>query len=171
MDGFWMRSLLPGVGLVLLGCTVPRESASPRKPVRWIVVEKRMGELVPEGRVGDGQVDPQAIVLTMQPLYSEDIAWDVVVEPHDYFVEILEISPNRQASPGETVSTTVRVGHARQNEHYRLTARASQTGVKILGDAQVIVQGATPAAFRFTSLESGRAGIAVGVEKIEGGAP
>jgi hypothetical protein len=155
----------------LSACAFPLKTGSARTPVRWIVVEKTVGEIVPDGRIGEGRVDPEAVVLTLQPLYSEDVHWEVVVDPHDYFVEILEISPNRQASPGETVSATVRVGHARQNEHYRLTARASQTGVRILGESQVIVQGATPTAFRFTSLEPGRAGIAVGVEKIEGAAP
>jgi hypothetical protein len=139
--------------------------------VRWIVVEKRVGEVVNEGRVGDGQVDPLAVILTMQPLYAEDVAWEVVIDPHDYFVEILEITPSTQAAPGETVSAKVRVGHARPNDLYRITVRASKAGVEIQGPSQCIVRGSTPAAFRFTSVEAGRAGITVGVEKVEGTLP
>jgi hypothetical protein len=122
--------------------------------------------VVAEGRVGNGQVDPDAIVLTMQPLYREDVSWEVVIDPHDYFVEILEVTPKVPAAPGETVSARVRVARARPDELYRLTARGSQGDVRILGAAQCVVRGDAPAAFRFTSLEPGRAGIAVGVEAL-----
>jgi hypothetical protein len=135
------------------------------------VVEKRVGEIVPDGRTGDGQMDPQSIVLTMQPLYSEDVHWEVVVDPHDYFVDILEISPGPSAAPGETVSVKVRVGKARKDDVYRLIARPSSTDVVIQGAAEHIVHGSTPAVFRFTSTAGGRAGIAVGVEKVEAGLP
>ena len=112
-------------------------------------------------------MDPQAVVLTMQPLYREDLEWEVVVDPHDYFVEVLEISPSRQASPGETVSATVRVGKARKDDVYRLIARPSSTDVVIQGTAEQTVRGSSPAIFRFTSTAGGRAGIAVGVEKMK----
>jgi hypothetical protein len=150
------------------GCSPSLLRSSERTPVRWIVVEKRASELTEGGWVGDGRVDPEAVVLTMQPLYREDLEWEVVVDPHDYFVEVLDITPTSQAAPGETVKAKVRVGHARLNEHYRLTARASQSGVEILGEAECIVRGSAPATFRFTSPVPGRAGIAVGVEKLEG---
>lgn len=134
------------------------------------MVEKRVGEIVPEGRRGQGQLDPQAVVLTLQPLYAEDVNWEVVVDPHDYYVEILEITPSRQASPGETVSARVRVGHARENEVYRLVARTSQPDVEIVGERECTVRGSSPASFRFTSLSAGRGGIAIGVERLGGGA-
>jgi len=155
------------LGACLWGCALPVKAARERTPVRWIVVEKRVGDIVPEGRTGDGQVDPQAVVLTMQPLYREDLEWEVVVDPHDYFVEVLEISPSRQASPGETVSATVRVGKARKDDVYRLIARPSSTDVVIQGTAEQTVRGSSPATFRFTSTAGGRAGIAVGVEKMK----
>jgi hypothetical protein len=131
------------------------------------VVEKRVSEVTAGGWVGDGQVDPQAIVLTMQPLYREDLEWEVVVDPHEFFVEVLEISPSGQASPGETVSATVRVGKARATECYRLVARPSNAEVQIIGEAERRVRGDCPAVFQFTSISTGRGGIAVGVERIE----
>jgi hypothetical protein len=155
------------LGAFLWGCALPVKAVPERIPVRWIVVEKRVGEIVPEGRMGDGQVDPQAVVLTMQPLYREDLEWEVVVDPHDYFVEVLEISPSRQASPGETVSATVRVGKAKASDSYRLVARPSNADVVIQGEAEHTVRGSSPATFRFTSRAGGRAGIAVGVEKMK----
>lgn len=154
--------------LGLWGCSPSLLRSPERTPVRWIVVEKRVGEIRAGGPVGDGQVDPMAVVLTMQPLYREDLEWEIVVDPHDYFVEVLEIIPKSQAAPGETVNAKVRVGHSRPNDRYRITARVSQSGVEILGEAECIVRGSSPATFRFTSLVPGRAGIAVGVEKLEG---
>ena len=154
-----------------LGCVPPMTPSPERKPVRWIVVEKPVGALLANGRSGDGQVDPRAVVLTMQPLYREDVNWEVVVDPHDFFVEVLEITPSTQASPGETVSATVRVGRAKEGEYYRLTAKPSQPDVHIIGEGEQIVRGGNTARFRFTNLTLGRAGIAVAVEKmgIDGG--
>jgi hypothetical protein len=149
------------------GCSPPLVRGPGRTPVRWIVVEKRVGEVTPGGWVGDGQVDPQAVVLTMQPLYREDLEWEVVVDPHDYFVEVLEIVPGSQATPGETVTAKVRVGKARPGDVYRLVAKASRADVQILGVSEQIVHGGTPALFRFTSSSTGPGGIAVGVEKVE----
>jgi hypothetical protein len=137
--------------------------------VRWIVVEKRVGDVTAGGWVGDGQVDPQAIVLTMHPLYREDLEWDVVVDPHDYFVEVLEIAPGTQVTPGETVTAKVRVGKARPGDVYRLVAKGSRADVQILGAFEQIVHGSTPALFRFTSISTGPGGIAVGVERVETG--
>ncbi|HLY76249.1 MAG TPA: hypothetical protein VKU80_19265, partial [Planctomycetota bacterium] len=111
---------------VLSACSVPVPAAPIRMPVRWIMVEKPVGEVVPNGQNGDGQVDPRSMIVTLQPLYSEDVNWEVVVDPHDFYVEIVEISPKGQAAPGETVSAKVRVGHARPGDLYRLTARSSQ---------------------------------------------
>jgi len=151
------------------GCA-PQIVAPPgRKPVRWIVVEKKIGDLAPDGRSGDGQVDPRAAMLTMQPLYAEDVNWEVVVDPHDFFVEVVDISPNAQATPGETVTARVRVGKARSNESYLLTARASSHDVELIGASELVVRGNAVAMFRFTSLTAGRGGIAVGVERLDGG--
>jgi hypothetical protein len=153
--------------LAAAGCARSGPAAGPA-PLRWIVVEKRAGDVLAEGRVGDGRVDPEAVLLTMQPLYREDVAWEVAVDPGDFFVEILELTPKAQAAPGETVSARVRVARARPEELYRLTARSSQAGVTILGPSQRIVKGNSPAAFQFTSLEPGRAGIALSVEMLDG---
>jgi hypothetical protein len=161
-------SLILGLAAVSLwGCSPTLVRGPGRTPVRWIVVEKRVGEVTPGGWVGDGQVDPQAVVLTMQPLYREDLEWEVVVDPHDYFVEVLEIAPGSQATPGETVTAKVRVGKAKPGDVYRLIAKASRSDVQILGASEQIVHGGTPALFRFTSISTGPGGIAVGVEKVE----
>lgn len=155
------------VFLGLSACALPAPAPTPRKPVRWIMVEKPVGDVVPRGQNGDGQVDPKSMIVTLQPLYSEDVNWEVVVDPHDFYVEILEITPRGQASPGETVSAKVRVGRAREGEIYRLTARASRSDVEIVGAREMLVRGGTPASFRFTSLAPGRGGIAIGVEKVD----
>jgi hypothetical protein len=160
------------LGLVaagLWGCSPSQPRAGERTPVRWIVVEKRANEVTEGGWVGDGRVDPQAVVLAMQPLYREDLEWEVVVDPHEYFVEVLEIAPGSHASPGETVTAKVRVGKARPGDRYRLIAKASRPDVQILGLPEQVVQGSTPAFFRFSSLSTGPGGIAVGVEKLEPG--
>lgn len=151
----------------LSACAVPVAVAPGRTPVRWIMVEKPVGEVVPNGQNGDGQVDPQSLIVTLQPLYPEDVNWEVVVDPHDFYVEILAITPGGQASPGETVSAKVRVGRAREGETYRLIARASRSDVQIVGDREKTVRGAMPADFRFTSLSPGRGGIAIGVERVD----
>ena len=169
-----MKILLRAVPILLTaplmwGCFPRVPGALERTPVRWIVVEKRVGEVLPDGRLGDGQIDPQAVVLTMQPLYREDLEWQVVVDPREYFVEVLEIIPRSQATPGETVTAKVRVGKARPGDVYRLMAKASRSDVQILGESEQIVQGSTPALFRFTSISTGPGGIAVGVEKLEPG--
>lgn len=158
-----MAALVSG----LSACSLPTTRVPERTPVRWIMVEKPVGEVVPKGQNGDGQVDPMAIVLTMQPLYREDLEWAVVVDPHDYFVEVLEIAPGSQATPGETVTAKVRVGKARPGDAYRLLAKASRAEVQILGASEQIVHGSTPALFRFTSTSTGPGGIAVAVQKIE----
>lgn len=153
--------------IAAVGCVPPPAGPPVRTPVRWVVVEKRVKDIVPDGRTGDGQVDPESVVLTMQPLYREDVNWEVVVDPHDYFVEVLEITPSSQASPGETVTARVRVGKARSDSTYRLIARASHQDVEILGEKELVVHGSAVAIFRFTSVATGRGGIAVGVEKVE----
>jgi hypothetical protein len=167
----WIRNALvaAGVALMISGCAVAPGSPPGRRPVRWIIVEKQVADIIPEGRLGEGQVDPQATLLTMQPLYAEDVSWEVVVDPHDYFVEVLEITPSTQAAPGETVTAKVRVGKAKPDSRYRLLARPSTPEVQMIGRAEEVVYGGSPTLFRFTSTSSGRGGIAVGVEKLDGG--
>jgi hypothetical protein len=169
MKRFILAMALGWAPAALGGCLPTLPGAVERTPVRWIVVEKSVGEVIPDGRVGDGQVDPSAIVLTMQPLYPEDLAWQVVVDLNDYFVEVLEISPRTQASPGETVTAKVHVARAKPDEVYRLVAKASRPDVQLIGASEQIVHGGAPALFRFTSLSSGPGGIALGVEKLEQG--
>jgi len=155
--------LLP---LSLLGCAIQSgEAAPPREPVRWLLVERRYAD-VAEKVSGDGSINPDATVLAFQPLYPEDLSWEVVVDPDEQFVEVVGFSPARSARPGEVVTATVRVGKAKAGQLYRLSAKVSQADVRILGESHAIVKGSETADFRFTSCASGRAGIAVGVERI-----
>ena len=148
------------------GCALPPEGeGTPREPVRWLLIERRYADVAPTAS-GDGKINPEATVLAFQPLYPEDLAWEVVVDPEEHFVEVVGFSPSAPAKPGEVVSATVRVGKAKAADLYRLSAKASQPDVRILGDAQAVVKGSDTAVFRFTSCASGRAGIAVGVERI-----
>ena len=134
-----------------------------REPVRWLLVEKRYGDLEASVTADDGKTNPDAMVLSFQPLYAEDLAWEVAVEAEGLYVEVLGYSPRGVASPGETVTATVRVGKAKAWVLYRLSVSATRTDVRILGETQAIVRGSQPAVFRFTSGGSGRAGIAVAV--------
>lgn len=163
----WGWLLLGLFGLGLQACVGPiaSEEATTREPVRWILVERRYADVAPR-QPGDGIVNPDATVLAFHPLYAEDLTWDIVVEPEDHFVELVSFSPPGPAAPGEIVSATVRVGKAKAGQVYRLSAKASQADVRILGEVQAVVQGGESAIFRFTSRVSGRAGIAVGVERI-----
>ena len=156
------------VAVVFQGCVSlePSENATYREPVRWLLVERAYGELAVGQKSGDGGINPDAMVLAFQPLYPEDLKWDVLVEAQEQFVELVSFTPQTAAAPGEVVSATVRVGKARPAELYRLSARASQADIRILGEAQIVVKGSETAIFRFTSCASGRAGIAVGVERI-----
>jgi len=115
----------------------------------------------------EGQVEPSASLLVMQPLYGEDLDWVVSVEAHDYFVELLEVSPSGTAAPGEIVSARVRIGRARAEGSYRIIARPLNSGVKILGESEHHVRSSSTALFRFTSIEGGRGGVALCAERVE----
>jgi hypothetical protein len=161
----WLGWLLPLSAQACVSLNSDR-GESPREPARWVLVERRYADVVQTTTNGDGRVNPDAVVLTFQPLYPEDLNWDVVVDPEDQFVEVVGFTPEGHARPGEIVSATVRVGKAKIGQLYRLSAKPSQTDVRILGEAQTVVRGNETAVFRFTSCTSGRAGIAVGVERI-----
>lgn len=163
----WVLALGALGPMLLQACTVDvREDAPPpREPVRWLLVERRYGDVAPTAS-GDGRVNPEAVVLAFQPLYPEDLAWEAAVEIDETFVEVVGFSPSGLTQPGEVVSATVRVGKAKAGQLYRLTAKASRADVRILGDPEIVVKGSETAVFRFTSCASGRAGIAVGVERI-----
>jgi len=158
--------LLGCAGGTLAGCLPSLSPSTPRRPVRWIVVEMPVGEVIPGGQVGDGQIDPGAVLLTMQPLGRDDLGWRAVVDPCDGSVEVLEISPGPRASPGETVTAKVRVARAAEEEVYRLVAKVSRPEVQLIGAMEWVVQGGEPAWFRFTSRSSGRGGIEVRVENL-----
>ncbi len=157
--------LLPLLGQACVSPHLPEDETA-REPVRWLLVERRYADVAQTTATDDGRVNPDAIVLAFQPLYPEDLSWDVVVEPEEQFVEVVGYAPVGAVRPGEVVSATVRVGKAKGEQFYRLSAKASQADVRILGADQVIVRGSEAAVFRFTSCTSGRAGIAVGVERI-----
>jgi len=154
--------LLP---LLVQACVspAPAGSDSPREPVRWVLVERRYGDLAESPPSGDGRVNPDAVVLAFLPLYAEDLEWDVAIDPEEHYAQVVGWTPPGPARPGEIVTATVRVGKAKARERYLLTATPSQPEVRILGESQAIVRGSENAVFRFTSGTSGRAGIAVGV--------
>ena len=162
------------LGGFMLGCAptgraVEGTDPSRGEPVRWILVEKRYGDLLRGGEALDGKVNPEATVLAFQPIYAADLEWQASVDaPDPYFVEVVELRPSRPATPGEVVSATVRVGKAKPDEWYRLAAKPSQPDVRIFGSAEHIVRGAETTVFQFTSAASGRGGIAVAVEKTAG---
>jgi hypothetical protein len=95
----------------------------------------------------------------------------VKVEAHDFFVELLEIVPGRTAAPGERVTAKVRVGNARKDTTYRLSAMPSNDAVRILSHQEVIVRGSMTATYEFSSLVPGVAGIGITVDKLEGEDP
>lgn len=165
------RFELPIIGTLLpllQACTSgsPADRVWSREPVRWILVERRYGDVASPSDTGDGRVNPDATVLAFQPLYPEDLTWEVVVSPEEHFVELVSFSPSGPATPGEIVSATVRVGKAKAGQAYRLTAKPSQVDIKILGVTQAVVTGQDTAVFQFTSCASGRAGIAIAVERV-----
>jgi hypothetical protein len=144
-----------------------RSEDAPEEPVRWILVERRYGDVVGMA-AGDGAVNPDAMVLAFQPLYQRDLTWDIVVRPDEHFVELVGFSPRGPASPGEVVTAMVRVGQAKPGQQYRLEATPSTPDVRILGSAQAMVTGSESSCFQFTSRASGRGGIAVSVQRIIG---
>lgn len=157
------------VALALQACVVrrPEEIGAAKEPVRWILVERRYGDIGSPTADGDGRVNPDAMVLAFQPLYPEDMTWEVVISPEEHHVELVGFSPTGPAAPGEIVSATVRVGRSKVGQVYRLVAKPSQHGVSILGDSQALVTGQETSVFRFTSSISGKAGISVGVHTVE----
>lgn len=161
------RSAIPIVLLPLacIGCVSSPEPRV-REPVRWIVVEKRAGELAKEGALVDRPLEESSTLLAMQPLYPEDLNWVVKVEAQDFFVELLEITPAGTAAPGERVSARVRVGNAQKEATYRLVARPSSGDVRLLGAPEVLVRGPSPTTFSFTSLAPGAGGIAIAIERL-----
>lgn len=160
--------LAVALGLGLQAC-VPQDreqEAGGREPVRWILVERRYGTLEAPPKAGDGSINPEAVVLAFQPLYTEDLTWEVVVNPEEHFVKLVGVSPSGPVAPGEVISATVRVGNAKIGQLYRLLATPSHSDVRILGHNEVTVNGEAATIFRFTSSSSGRTGIGVGVERI-----
>lgn len=166
----WRAALL---GLVpsFLGCALPERRPAPhaREPARWVVVEKRIGQLHRDVTAGDGQLDPKATLLVLEPLYPEDLNWVAEVEAADYFLELLEVVPAGELAPGETVTALLRVGGARPDRYYRVLAKSSTPESVILGDRERTVRGSSPVSFRFTSLTGGRAGLKLVVEEVSGG--
>ncbi len=166
MMGLHMRTFCLALALSTVGsCTHPTHVPE-RRPVRWVMVEKPAAQVLTQGQSGDGRVDAGARLLALHPLYREDLQWDVVVDPHDFFVEVVEISPGTSANPGEVVSAKVRVGRAKDEDIYRLTATASRSDVRLLSARELLVRGSAPAVFQFTSASAGAGGIAVAVERV-----
>ncbi len=165
--------LLP-LGLQACVAPSPVEGGSAREPLRWILVERRYRDIArPESPgegngqgLGDGRINPDALVLAFQPLYPEDLTWNVVVNPDDHFVELVEVSPGGPVAPGEIVTATFRVGQARPQERYQLSALPSEQGVEILGPDSALVMGREAVRFRFTSSLPGSGGIRVAVERV-----
>ena len=137
-----------------------------REPVRWILVERRYGDLPDAPPSRDGKVNPDAVVLAFQPLYPEDLKWDVVVSPEEHFVELLGHSPTGSVPPGQVVTARVRVGRAKPNHRYLLEAVTTQPHVRVIGSNRVVVRGEEVSIFTFTSLTNGRGGVEIGVRDL-----
>lgn len=150
-------AVLSGVGCVE---SAPRHPIRP--PVRWVLVERRAEELFPASR----GIDPKSIWLRIEPVGIEDPAWEVAVESEGLPIELVSLSPGREAVPGETVTARVRLSRAIAGESYRLVARPSRPKVRILGPGEVVVRGDAPAEFRFTHLATGRAGITLEAVRV-----
>lgn len=162
-------SLFAAVWTLGLQACAPRaieDGAGSREPVRWILVERQYGDLEVPPHGGDGAINPEAVVLAFQPLYPEDLTWEVVVSPDEHFVELVQVSPSSAVAPGEVVTVTVRVGRAKADQRYRLSISATEPTVQILGTPQALVRGVEPMRFSFTSSKAGRSGIAVAVERL-----
>lgn len=160
--------LAAALGLCLQACASRNlgENAGSREPVRWVLVERRYGELAAQPDSGDGVINPEAVVLAFQPLYPEDLTWDVMVNPDEHFVELVQVNPSGAVKPGEIVTATFRVGNAKAGQHYLLSIKATEHVVHIVGATQALVSGFETARFRFTSSKAGRSGIAVAVEHL-----
>lgn len=156
-----------GIPLVVLvglaACRVSPAGPPPREPIRWVVVEKRVGDLAEARAIAGGDFAPEVRILALEPLFPEDLGWTAEVEGRGTFVEILEVTPPGLVAPGEVVTARVRVGNARPGVAYRLVARPSTPDVQIMGEAEIRVRGPEVVVFRFTSLSGGRGGIEVGV--------
>lgn len=147
----------------LPSCGIPEVPERPRGPIRWILVEKPYGRFPGAGNGEEGRIDPESRVLTFEPLFSEDFSGTGGVEGRGYFVEVLEVTPPGTIAPGEVVTVRLRAGNVRPGRAYRLVARPSTSDVRIVGEAEFMVQGPEAAVFRFTSLSGGRGGIEVRV--------
>lgn len=161
----WLHGLL-GLGAVVgtVGCAMAPGSP-PKEPIRWIVVEKKAGELAEEGALGGAVLEPGAVLLVMEPVYGED--WRVTVKAHDHFVELVEVSPSGTAAPGETVTAKVRVAGGSPKNRYRLMATPTRQDVRVFDQSEHLVTAGVVVAFRFTSLTGGKSGIEVTVERLD----
>jgi hypothetical protein len=143
--------------LPLPGCESAPMAEPVRARVRWVMVERRAEELFPPS----AGIDPRSVWLRMEPVGGEDSRWEVAVETQGLPIELVELLPGHDVAPGEAVTARVRIPRAASGGWYRLTARPSRQKVRILGPSEVRVRGDGLADFRFTHLESGRAGITI----------
>lgn len=140
--------------------TAPRHGG----PIRWIVVERQVGDLYGPEVGGQGVIDPEAVVLVLEPLPSGPPRWQAEVTTDDFHVEVLSLVPPKEAGAGEIVTATVRVAGDRPEAAYRLTAVPCHSSIRLLDPSSQRARGNTPVQFRFTSLTGGRARVRIDAE-------
>lgn len=164
-----LERLLVMLPLALLpGCSIRGLPAPASRPsegeLRWIVVEKLVGDLVDEGAWPEAQMQPGATMLAMAPVRDDVALWTPKIQAADYFVEVLAVSPEGRVEVGQVVTVSLRVGNAKPDAIYRLIASCGGGGTRILGEYERVVKGMEETKFRFTRVEGGLGVIRVDVE-------
>lgn len=161
---------LPLLVLALLsGCTIAGTWSQPpshdEEGARWMVVEQQIGDMVDRGAWPAGQMEPGATILAMTLVSASSTKWEPIIHARDCFVEVLATSPQGRVEVGRTVTISVRVGNAKPNAIYKLTASPGG-GTRILGQHEHIVEESEETQFRFTRVEDGVGVIRVDVEVL-----
>ena len=157
-----------------LGCRLTLSSGNvvpPRKPVKWILVERPIADL--EGILEKtDRLTSSSTLLTFEPVYDDEptstkiSASTPVIDSSPLGVEIISLTPRHIARPGQVVTAVVRVADAQVEGVYQVTVTPSQDGVRIIGDSNQRVKGANTATFQFTRTTVGTGGISIGLEQV-----
>lgn len=154
--------------LLLFGCAPAREgTVEAPASVRWILVERRAGDLR-DALAGEGAgLVPDARVLVATPVLSAGPRWSPEVRGRECpLVEVLELMPEGPLGVGETAWARLRVANARPEKLYRIRAEPIGDGTRILGPVEWVVRGSEPVRVAFTSLRAGPGTLRVFAEAI-----
>ena len=174
------RASLALMGLLVplgLGCRLTLSSGSvvpPKKPVQWILVERPVSDL--EGFFDKpDRLTSSSTLLTFEPVYdyepapTEISASTPVIDARPFMplgVELLSLTPRKNARPGQVVTAVVRVADAHPEGLYQVTVTPSQEGVRVIGSNSHRIEGADTATFQFTRSTIGSGGISIGLKQI-----